>query len=311
MMMKEPRNFNWQIALAAQTACILEVDAPKAGNVNRFHDFSDATLEDFHRSALAIGRPFGYVEELGVGRTVYEAVKATRSIVTTNTNLGIVLLLAPLGMAWRRISPNSLNRANNPVKMRSVLQWKYAIQTVMDSLTVEDTFYVYKAIRLASPSGMGTVKNHDVYREEFPAIPLTAAMKEAAERDLIARQYCDQFNLILSEGYETLVNALAQGLLLPQAIAQSHLYLLSRYPDSLITRKCGHRRSREVRERAGMVWEQGGLLSSGGKEYFLAFDHWLRQDGHLLNPGTTADLTAAILFVYLLENEHDGTEGKD
>jgi triphosphoribosyl-dephospho-CoA synthase len=177
--------FNWKIALAAQTACMLEVDAPKVGNVNRFHDFEDASLEDFHRSALAIGRPFGFLEEQGVGKTIFEAVKATREVVSTNTNLGIILLLAPLAMAWCQMISSSGNCCS--------ALWKQHIGEVLDSLSAEDTRYVYKAISLASPSGMGQVKQYDVFQKESPLIPLVEAMKPAAKLDLIARQYTKRF----------------------------------------------------------------------------------------------------------------------
>lgn len=288
--------FNWELALAAQTACILEADAPKVGNVNRFHDFTDASLEDFHRSALAIGRPFGCLNELGVGRTIYEAVKATRSVVSTNTNLGIVLLLAPLGMAWHRLRADR-RRKEMPG------QWQKEMAGVLAGLGADDTRYVYQAIRLASPAGMGQVDHYDVWAQDTPEVTLLEAMKPAAGRDLIAGQYVGDFELVLGKGYETLNRSLAAGLSLSRAIAHTHLYLLSQVQDSLISRKAGAKRSIEVQTRARAAWECGGWLTTGGQEHILEFDRWLRKDGHKLNPGTTADLMAAILFVYLLKDD--------
>jgi len=297
---KGHKGFDWQIAWAAQTACILEVDAPKVGNVNRFHDFADASLEDFHRSALAIGRPFGYVQKLGVGRTIYEAVQATREEVNTNTNLGMVLLLAPLAMAWSCLKNWPEDGAFRSFSLSS---WARAVEEVLRSLSTEDTRYVYQAIRLAAPSGMGQVEQHDVWQEDFPSVTLLEAMKLAAERDLIARQYRDSFELVLGAGQEVLQRSLEEGLALPCAIAQTHLFLLGQYPDSLIARKLGSEWSRRVQERALAVWEQGGWLTVRGQELVREFDSWLREDGHKLNPGTTADLVAAIVFVYLLEKD--------
>jgi len=338
--------YNWKIALMAQRACILEVDAPKVGNVNRFHDFEDTSLEDFHFSALAIGRPFGYIEQQGVGKTIAEAVKATREVVATNTNLGIVLLLAPLGMAWcRGVSHTATSRENsgfedtaarrfNPCEdsvfvarispscriqdsefgkqeQSFVQALKREIKDVLKGLSAEDTYYVYQAIRLASPKGMGEVQQYDVWREDIPRIPLLEAMRPAANRDLIAQQYNDDFALVLGAGYETLNCALAQGLALPQAIAHTHLILLSMEQDSLIKRKLGEDRSKEVQKRALFVREQGGWLTRKGRKEVQEFDLWLRQEGHRLNPGTTADLMAAIIFVHLLEKDWKmkGVEG--
>lgn len=300
--------FNHQIALMAQTACILEVDAPKVGNVNRYFDFSDASLEDFHLSALAIGRSFGFLLHQGVGKTVYEAVKATRSVVLTNTNLGIVLLLAPLGMAWCRMLKNQ-KRPNSQSSESKFNQWKKELRLVLDTLSIEDSYYVYEAIRLASPSGMGEVEEHDVFQEERPSISLLEVMTLASERDLIAQQYVTGFELVLDKGYNMLKSSLGQGLCLTQAIAHTHLYLLGEVEDSLITRKLGKAWSREVMARARIVWEQGGWLTALGQKYVLEFDQWLRKDGHNLNPGTTADLIAAIIFVYLMEKDFSKIEG--
>jgi triphosphoribosyl-dephospho-CoA synthase len=104
-------------------------------------------------------------------------------------------------------------------------------------------------------------------------------------------------------GHEAISCSLEKGLTLPYAIAQTHLFLLSHYQDSLITRKLGPKWSREVQARAHNVWEQGGWLTPNGQEHVQEFDRWLREDGHHLNPGTTADLVAGILFVYLLEKD--------
>lgn len=298
------KHFDWKLALAAQKACILEVDAPKVGNVNRFHDFKDSTLEDFHCSALAIGRPFGYLEEQGVGRTIYEAVKATKELVSTNTNLGIVLLLAPLGMAWcRMMSRKGPDKGNYLVIGTSFNEWKKEIREVLEDLTLDDTRYVYQAIRLATPSGMGQVKKYDVFQDKSPRISLLEAMRLASEYDMVARQYTDDFELIFGIGYETLDRSLNEGLSLPKAIAHTHLFLLSQYQDSLITRKCGAELSREVQIRACIAWERGGWLTLSGQEHTIKLDRWLRENGHHLNPGTTADLMAAIIFVFLLNKD--------
>jgi len=284
------REFNWEIALAAQAACVLEVDAPKPGNVNRYHDFDDATMEDFHLSALAIGRPFGYIHVQGVGKTVLEAVKATRRWVSTNTNLGILLLLAPLGLAWSRIRL----RPDDAVSPRELPNlWKTEIQWVLDHLTVLDTAFVYQAIREASPAGMGNVNQYDI-NEQAPSVTLLEVMRPAADRDLIARQYTDGFSLVLEQGRESFAAALEKGLPLPCAINETFLFLLSLHADTLIARKLGQKRSEEVRQLALQVRNR----QMGAEE----LDRLLRSEKHhTLNPGTTADLTAAVIFIYLLE----------
>ena len=281
-------DFSWEIAFAAGAACVLEADAPKPGNVNRYHDFDDVTLEDFHLSGLAIGRSLGCVASLGVGKTVLEAVRATRQWTNTNTNLGILLLLAPLAMAWSRIreGQTSISAGELPGLWRKEIRW------VLDSLTVADAAYVYQAIRLAAPGGLGEAPEHDVNRAP-PSITLLEAMKAATKRDLIARQYAEGFSLVLGAGRNFYSAALKKGVPLPQAITETFVFLLAQNPDTLISRKLGPQRSEEVSRFARQVRE--GTLS------IREFDRLLRAEKHALNPGTTADLIAAIIFVRLLE----------
>lgn len=287
-------SFSWEIAFAAQAACVLEADAPKPGNVNRHHDFDDATLEDFHLSGLAIGRPLGCVAALGVGKTVLEALRATRQCTSTNTNLGILLLLAPLGLAWSRIRGG---QGSVCAKELPGL-WKNEMRRVLDNLTAEDTAHVYQAIRLASPGGLGEAAEYDVNRDA-PQVTLLETMRAAADRDLIARQYADGFSLVLGEGQDTFAAALEKGAALPDAITETFIFLLSRHPDTLIARKLGSQRSEEVQRLAQRV--RAGSLN------IQEFDRLLRAEKHALNPGATADLTAAIIFVRLLEENIHGT----
>ncbi|BCV21935.1 triphosphoribosyl-dephospho-CoA synthase [Moorella sp. Hama-1] len=297
--MPEP-DFRWDIAWSGQAACILEAAAPKVGNVNRFHDFTDCSLEDFFMSALALGQPLGRVHRQGVGRTVLRAITATRRAVASNTNLGMVLLMVPLAKAWGQMTGGDAHR--HFTKMGSSKRELMAeVKRVLNNLTVEDAREVYQAIRLAAPAGMGRVENHDIYQGEEPNITLLEAMRLAADWDLIAREYATGFRLTLEIGGPALIQGLQQGLGFPEAIAQTHLYLLSSYADTLIARKAGKKASTEVQERARLVWEAGGWLTTAGRAAIAQFDSWLRRQGKQLNPGTTADITAAALFWLLLE----------
>jgi triphosphoribosyl-dephospho-CoA synthase len=268
----------------ATLACLLEVTAPKVGNVHRGADFDDLTFADFAVSAVAIAPAMEVAEQRGIGRTVLEAVAATRGVVETNTNLGIVLLLAPLATVPR-----------DQVLTTAGLHAQLAAQTA------EDCRLVYEAIRLARPGGLGEVSAMDVARE--PPADLLAAMRAAADRDLVARQYAEDFRLVLEEALPLLVSGHQRGWPLTSAIVQTHLQLLERYPDSLIARKCGPEAARRVSAMAGHVLAAG---SPGDESYFEAvadFDFWLRADGHRRNPGTTADLVAAALFAGLRDQQ--------
>src|SRR5262245_36472416 len=120
----------------AQLACQWEVTARKAGNVHRQRDFPGLTYADFRASAAAIVPAFDRAPSQRVGQTVLDAIRATRTVVSTNTNLGIVLLLAPMAAV-----PPEQPLADG-------------LAQVLDRLTVEDARLVYEAIRLAAPGGM-------------------------------------------------------------------------------------------------------------------------------------------------------------
>lgn len=269
------------IGLYAQLACIWEATARKPGNVHRSCDFADLTYLDLLQSAAAVAPVFEAAPHLGVGRTVLEAVKATRRVASTNTNLGIVLLLAPLAT----VPPSDDLRNGLP--------------RVLEQLDVADARAAYEAIRLAAAGGLGRVPDQDI-REE-PTKNLRAIMALAAERDLIARQYTNDFHEVLHDGVPAVCRGLEQTRCLEDAIIYGYLHLLASYPDSLIVRKRGPAEAAEVSRRARSVLEQGWPKGAESRQALTDLDRWLREEGHRRNPGTTADLVTACLFVLLRE----------
>jgi triphosphoribosyl-dephospho-CoA synthase len=269
------------IGQAATLACLLEVAAPKPGNVHRGADFEDLSFNDFLRSALAIGPAMESACDAGVGKAVFAAVQATRSLVKTNTNLGMVLLMAPLAAVPRTVALQD------------------GIAGVLASLTKDDCHLVYEAIRLAQPGGLGKAPQMDV--RETPPDDLLAAMRAAASRDLVARQYAENFSTVFTQVLPWLVEARCSGLSLTQSIVHTHVRLLAAEPDSLIARKCGLETARAASARAARALAAG---EPGSDEYHNALadlDFWLRSDHHRRNPGTTADLVTAGLFAGLRE----------
>jgi len=290
------------IALAAQAACCLEVAAPKVGNVNRHHDFPDCTLEDFLLSAAAIAWVLAKIESCSVGQAVLACVEATRAWVPVNTNLGIVLLLAPLARAWAEWAPGE--RCADPCRtgLEVPESLRRVLARILTDLGREDAGHVYRAIRLASPGGLGKADTYDVSQTERPEITLLEAMRLAAERDLVAGEYANGFALTLDEALPALDRALRQGLPLPEAVADAHVYLLARAGDTLIARKKGREASGEASLRARAVGAAGGWGTPAGREQAAELDRWLRGGGGLglLNPGSTADIVTAALFLAFL-----------
>ena len=159
----------------ASIACLLEVCAPKPGNVHRGADFDDVGFEDFVVSAEVLGAVIDANLTLPVGEVILRVVKATRAHVGTNTNLGLALMLCPLARC-----------ATMGDRMD-----ESAISTVLMQLSQRDSEAFYKAIRIAKPAGMQPVNQLDV---DGPApSDILAAMELASQRDLVARQYRDNF----------------------------------------------------------------------------------------------------------------------
>jgi triphosphoribosyl-dephospho-CoA synthase len=267
----------------AQIACLLEVAAPKPGNVHRFADFPDLHLTDFLLSATAIAEALDQARVHGVGRAVSGAIESTRRIVTTNTNLGIVLLLAPLAAV-----PESSALAGG-------------VEAVLAATTVEDAREVYRAIRLAQPGGLGDVPDQDIARE--PTVTLRAAMTLATDRDLIARQYANGFHEVLNEAVPAFYESLRADRPLETAIVAAYLHILAHHPDSLIARKHGMAVASDVSRRAAGILRAGWPEGEEARRLCADFDEWLRQPSHRFNPGTTADLITAALYAAFREGK--------
>ncbi|HYV38230.1 MAG TPA: triphosphoribosyl-dephospho-CoA synthase [Gemmataceae bacterium] len=274
----------------AQFACLWEATARKPGNVHRFADFEDTTYLDFVASAIAFGKVFDMFAlannvanefDFPVGARILRAIEATQEVTKTNTNLGIVLLLVPLAKTHRAKGP------------------RLDILRVLNHLTIEDAQDVYKATALARPAGMGKVDSQDLSKP--PTQTLLQVMTLAADRDLIARQYANGFREVFDEGVPALQQGLKEIVTLEDAIIHCHLQLMARHPDSLIARKCGKELAEEASQRAAAVVAAGWPHTTAGRTAIVDFDKWLRADGHRRNPGTTADLVAACLFVALRE----------
>ncbi len=280
-------DISYKIGLAAELACLLEVSAEKPGNVTPTHNFGDTRYEDFLISAVAIGRAFRNISNASVGETILQAVKDTRALTGVNTNLGIILLLAPLAKAYTLD-----NRDDIRAKLGSVL----------DSLAFKDAELAYEAIRLANPGGLGKTERHDV-SDRTINITLLEAMREASDRDSIAKEYVTNYKITFETALPALREAIKRDISTSQAISQTFLAILSEVPDTLIARKLGINKSREVSDIAKKVLAYGGIFTQKGRDEIKRFDTFLRGDNHDLNPGTTADLIAAALFLLLMEND--------
>ncbi len=219
-MIPEPLQGEGRLSVGqcATFACLLEATAPKPGNVHRGADFEDLTYPDLIASGIAIGPIFECAPQRSLGETILAAVKATRQVVSSNTNLGMVLLMAPLAAAAKHDAIST------------------GVRRVLDGLNADDAQMTYEAIRLARPGGLGSVKDADVHSDAPQN--LIDAMRLAADRDLVARQYANGFREVFDDVVPALRESLTKYSLL-DAIVFAYLMVMAKHPDSLIARKCG------------------------------------------------------------------------
>lgn len=266
------------IAAAFIAACAAELQTPKPGNVHVFADGHGMTAADFLASAEAAA-PFIAASQSTVGARIAGAVEATWARVAQNTNLGIVLLCAPLAQAAATAPSADLREET---------------ERVLEALDVSDADAAFRAIAHARPAGLGDAPQHDV---RAPAqTTLLDAMKAAAGRDRIAWQYANGFNDIFDLGLKTLAEARARVGDATLATLWVYAAFLAAFPDSHIARKQGLEAAETVRAEAARF--ETNLRSAQGRdaafELALKFDRVLKRRG--LNPGTSADLTVAVLF---------------
>ena len=261
-------------------ACLLEATSRKPGNVHPGESFEHLAYEDFVASAEAIAPVLARAADVGVGRSILDAVKATLTVCQHNTNLGIILLLAPLTAV-----PLGTSLAEG-------------ISAVLSELTQEDAEHVFEAIRLAQPRGLGNADAEDV-STSTPTGTLTEVMTLASDRDSVARQYVSDFETVLKFGVSSLIASGRFEEDWEQAIVHLHLSLLARDGDTDIARKCNSIDAHEVVRRARSVLRAGWPMAMEGRMRIREFDRWLRAKGSLRNPGTTADLVTAGVFAVL------------
>ena len=324
------------MAAAAQLACLLEASAPKPGNVSPGRHFHDTRYEDFLASACAVGPALGGAGARPLGETILAAVRATRQWTRSNTNLGIILLLAPLARAAladadaaggpphrddgvpphepgtrsplvgahprapgaQRAAGGGATAAGAATAGGTPLL-RARLARVLATTTVADAAALYEAIRLARPGGLGSAPAQDV--RERPTVTLVEAMALAAGRDGVAREYATGFASTFEVGAPALARTRADGLAWDDAVVEAYLALLAAAPDTLLARKQGAAVATEVQRLAGEAVAAGGRLSAAGRRLVEALDGRLRDARNASNPGTTADLTASAIFVHLLD----------
>ncbi|MES9971985.1 MAG: triphosphoribosyl-dephospho-CoA synthase [Candidatus Thiodiazotropha sp.] len=279
-------DFRSQLSSAYRQACLSELDALKPGNVHRFSDGHGMTLEDFITSANVSAGPLT-APGLGLGERIYSAVSATHEAVGCNTNLGILMLCAPLIQAIYHRGPRTATLREN-------------ISAVLSQVDATELDWLFRAIRLASPGGLGQSDKHDV--SQAPSAELLEVMEHAADRDQIARQYATGFVDLFDFALPKLRGFEARWQSKEWAITGLYLSLLANFPDTHIRRKSGLYKAVAISLHATELLKE--LTQAETPEHnqlrLLQADNEFKREG--INPGTTADLTVATLFIAHLES---------
>jgi triphosphoribosyl-dephospho-CoA synthase len=267
-----------KLARAFISACEDELSVPKPGNVHYFAPGHGMEAEHFLLSAQAAARPLA-APGLKVGRRIYESVEATWARVGMNTNLGIILLCAPLAHA-------ALDKGGVDLRQN--------LRRTLACLDRDDAEWAFRAITQASPAGLGAAPQHDV--KAPPQVSLLEAMQTAARRDRIAYQYATDYEDIFGAGFEALARARSLGVDKQLSTLRLYAAFLSAYPDTHIVRKFGPAAAAQV---MGEAVEFSAFLTGESRpeavvDAALLWDRSLKDRG--LNPGSSADLTVATLF---------------
>ncbi|MEM9646377.1 MAG: triphosphoribosyl-dephospho-CoA synthase [Planctomycetota bacterium] len=299
------RNSTATLGQAVRWACILEATSPKPGNVHPGASFHDLGFGDFIAAAEALMNVID-AGEMGLGELVLGAVVETHKQSQSNVNLGIILLIAPLVVAHRKLKPSglkpsltSVSRPHDSVQeLANMLEWRQGTQQVLDSIDVTQSRLVFQAISLAKAGGMELPADDqealkmDVNAPEGSHDELLLAMSSAANRDWIAREYATGFESVFHRVVPLLDKCIESSGDLLVGIRRTLLCLLATEADSLIARKNGRDVAEQVRQLAAHT-------DPDDENEIGKLDVHLRSQGNRLNPGTTADLIVAGLFVWI------------
>ena len=272
-----------EIASAFISACRAELQALKPGNVHVFAPGHGMNIHHFERAAAAAA-PWIAEPSLKVGARILRATDASFGVTGLNTNLGIVLLSAPLAKAAAEVDVGTGLRRR--------------LADILSMLDEDDANNAFEAIRLVNPAGLGNVEKGDVSLPN-PRLTLIEAMHLAKDRDRIANAYVTAFEDIFDFALPAFTEARALTECFSLAVSTLHMGLLAAFEDSHIARKHGIAAARSVQERALELqhhWRP--VVTPKSFEHLRDFDTKLKEIG--LNPGTTADFVVATIFCGLM-----------
>ena len=267
-------------------SCKKDIELIKPGNVNLLSSHKDTKAQDYLDSAILSSKEL-FNQNYSLGKRILESVNVTRSQVNVNTNLGIILLCAPVIQSY--IDFNNLDL-------------REGIKKTLSTTSIKDTHDLCAAINISSPGGLGDSDMYDT--ASYPNASIKQIMNYSQEYDRISYQYSHNFSDIfdfiipklefLNQRYESL----------DISLSLLFIEILAKIPDSHISRKFGDKIAKKTSNNAY------DLLKILDREYdpdYLAkalnnLDYEYKKKG--INPGTTADLLVASLMIYKISGNN-------
>jgi len=288
--MKKPYDAIRRIAYAAQLSAVLEASAEKPGNVTPTHDFSDTGYSGYLAGSVALGRCVGEaayrgygagcseigMSDIGVGTLILEGVLDVRkSHSGGNTHLGMIMLFVPISAAAGMCLAKG-------IRFPGV---RKSLKAIMAASTKKDSYDLYTAIETAKTGGIGKLVKKDISFADL--------MAESAEKDRICEELSSGLQIIFADALPCFEKNKKKEKDVRKAIQKTYLCILSKYPDTLIEKKKGKVCAKAVSKKA--------RETLAGKTSIECFDEYLRTHGNSLNPGTSADLIAATIFLDMIK----------
>lgn len=302
------------IAQCMQLAILLEVSTNKPGNVNFTVGFEGTRAEHFLASAVAAAPSFEEAANRGIKIAnkklpiskagIGELIKACVTDLNAwqkggNTLLGTVMLFAPIAVAAGMTKTKTDYTFNIPALRKN-------LKAAVEATTAQDAVALYEAVNIANPSGLNTSNELDVNNPKSKQqllkdnISLLKVFQIGAPYDDVCSEWVNNYPITFTEAYPHLMEQLKTKGDLKQAIVHTFLKILAEHPDTFIARKAGTQKAQEISNDAKEALKLGGLTTPTGKKRINDLDQKLRSSGNRLNPGTTADLTAATLALCTL-----------
>jgi triphosphoribosyl-dephospho-CoA synthase len=267
-------------------SCKKDIELIKPGNVNLLSSHKDTKAQDYLDSAILSSKEL-FNQNYSLGKRILESVNVTRSQVNVNTNLGIILLCAPVIQSY--IDFNNLDL-------------REGIKKTLSTTSIKDTHDLCAAINISSPGGLGDRDMYDT--ASYPNASIKEIMDYSQEYDRISYQYSHNFSDIfdfiipklefLNQRYESL----------DISLSLLFIEILAKIPDSHISRKFGDKIAKKTSNNAHDLLK---ILDREHDPDYLAkalnnLDYEYKKKG--INPGTTADLLVASLMIYKISGNN-------